>query len=63
MKLDDLELVRRQYETEAGLALRRNAVTRFREGRDAADAALLPAPDVPFRSWTVNAVFVAEKDA
>ncbi len=40
MKLNDQELVRRQYETEAGLAVRLDAVARFREGPDAADTAV-----------------------
>jgi SAM-dependent methyltransferase len=39
MRLNDPELVRRQYETEAGLAVRRDAQLRFREGPDAFDAA------------------------
>lgn len=40
MRLNDPKLVRRQYETEAGLAVRRDAIARFREGPDAADTAL-----------------------
>jgi SAM-dependent methyltransferase len=47
MKLNDPDLVRRQYETEAGLAVRRDAVARFREGPDAVDAALLAAVAAP----------------
>jgi SAM-dependent methyltransferase len=39
VKLNDPELVSRQYETEAGLAVRRDAQLRFREGPDAFDAA------------------------
>jgi SAM-dependent methyltransferase len=39
MRLNDPELVRRQYETEAGLAVRREAQLRFREGPDAFDEA------------------------
>jgi SAM-dependent methyltransferase len=49
MRLNDPELVRRQYETEAGLAVRRGAVARFREGPDAVDAALLAAVAAPAR--------------
>ena len=45
MRLNDPELVRRQYATEAGLAVRRGAVARFREGPDAVDVALLAAVD------------------
>ena len=40
MKLNDPELVRRQYETEAGLATRRDAQNRFLEGENAFDVAL-----------------------
>jgi SAM-dependent methyltransferase len=40
VRLNDPELVRRQYETEAGLAVRRDAQLRFREGPDAFDEAL-----------------------
>jgi SAM-dependent methyltransferase len=47
VKLNDPDLVRRQYETEAGLAVRRDAVERFREGPDAVDAALLAAIAAP----------------
>ncbi len=47
MRLNDPQLVRRQYETEAGLAVRRGAVARFREGPDAVDAALLAAVEAP----------------
>lgn len=47
MKLNDPELVRQQYETEAGLAVRRDAVARFREGPDAVDAALLATVAAP----------------
>lgn len=47
MKLNDPDLVRRQYETEAGLAVRRDAVARFREGPDAVNAALLAAVAAP----------------
>jgi SAM-dependent methyltransferase len=39
-RLDDPELVQRQYATEAGLATRREAQTRFLEGENAFDAAL-----------------------
>jgi SAM-dependent methyltransferase len=39
IRLDDPQLVRRQYETEAGLAVRRDAQLRFREGPDAFDTA------------------------
>jgi SAM-dependent methyltransferase len=39
LRLNDPELVRRQYETEAGLAVRRDAQTRFREGPNALDTA------------------------
>lgn len=39
MRLNDPELVRRQYETEAGLAVRRDAQLRWREGPDAFDTA------------------------
>ena len=47
VRLNDPELVRQQYETEAGLAVRRGAVARFREGPDAVDAALLAAVEAP----------------
>jgi ubiquinone/menaquinone biosynthesis C-methylase UbiE len=47
VRLNDPQLVRRQYETEAGLAVRRGAVARFREGPDAVDAALLAAVEAP----------------
>lgn len=47
MRLNDPELVRQQYETEDGLAVRRGAVARFREGPDAVDAALLAAVTAP----------------
>jgi SAM-dependent methyltransferase len=47
MRLNDPELVRQQYESEAGLAVRRNAVARFREGPDAVDEALLAAVAAP----------------
>jgi ubiquinone/menaquinone biosynthesis C-methylase UbiE len=40
LKLNDPERVRLQYETEAGLATRRDAQTRFRRGPDAFDTAL-----------------------
>lgn len=40
MRLNDPELVRRQYETEAGLAVRRDAQARFRNGPDGFDTAL-----------------------
>jgi SAM-dependent methyltransferase len=40
MKLNDPELVRRQYESEAGLAVRRDAHARFREGPSAFETAL-----------------------
>jgi SAM-dependent methyltransferase len=39
IRLNDPERVRRQYETEAGLAVRRDAQLRFREGPDAFDTA------------------------
>jgi SAM-dependent methyltransferase len=39
-RLDDPELVQRQYATEAGLATRRDAQTRFLEGENAFDVAL-----------------------
>ena len=39
MKLNDPELVRRQYETEAGLEVRRAAQTRYRKGPDGFDTA------------------------
>ena len=39
IRLNDPELVRRQYETEAGLAVRRDSQLRFREGPDAFDTA------------------------
>jgi SAM-dependent methyltransferase len=39
MRLNDPELVRRQYETEAGLAVRREAQRRFRNGPDGFDTA------------------------
>jgi SAM-dependent methyltransferase len=47
VKLNDPDLVRRQYQTEAGLAVRRDAIARFREGPDAVDAALLAAVAAP----------------
>jgi SAM-dependent methyltransferase len=47
VKLNDPDLVRRQYRTEAGLAVRRDAVARFREGPDAVDVALLAAVAAP----------------
>jgi len=47
MKLNDPDLVCRQYQTEAGLGVRRDAVARFREGPDAVDAALLAAVAAP----------------
>jgi len=47
VKLNDPELVRRQYQTEAGLAVRRDAVARFRDGPGAVDAALLAAVAAP----------------
>jgi SAM-dependent methyltransferase len=40
MRLNDPELVRRQYETEAGLAVRRDSQLRFLEGANAFDVAL-----------------------
>ncbi|MGB2875700.1 MAG: class I SAM-dependent methyltransferase [Gaiellaceae bacterium] len=40
IRLNDPELVRRQYETEAGLAVRRDAWARFHEGPDAFEAAV-----------------------
>jgi SAM-dependent methyltransferase len=39
MRLNDPELVRRQYASEDGLAVRRDSQLRFREGPDAFDAA------------------------
>jgi SAM-dependent methyltransferase len=39
VKLNDPEVVRRQYETDQGLAVRRNSQLRFREGPDAFDTA------------------------
>jgi ubiquinone/menaquinone biosynthesis C-methylase UbiE len=39
VKLNDPEVVRRQYETEQGLAVRRDSQLRFREGPDAFDTA------------------------
>lgn len=39
MRLNDPELVRRQYETEDGLEARREAQTRYRQGPDGFDAA------------------------
>jgi SAM-dependent methyltransferase len=40
IRLDDPELVQQQYATEAGLATRRDAQTRFLEGENAFDVAL-----------------------
>jgi SAM-dependent methyltransferase len=40
MKLNDPELVRSQYETEAGLAVRRDTTSRFLDGPNAVDIAL-----------------------
>ena len=40
MRLNDPELVRRQYETEAGLAVRRDSQRRYLEGTNAFDVAL-----------------------
>jgi ubiquinone/menaquinone biosynthesis C-methylase UbiE len=40
VKLNDPALVRRQYETEAGLSTRRDAQTRFLEGTNAFDVAV-----------------------
>ncbi len=40
MKLNDPELVRREYETEAGLAVRRETISRFLEGSNAVETAL-----------------------
>jgi SAM-dependent methyltransferase len=40
MRLNDPELVRQQYETEAGLAARRDAQRRFLDGTNAFDVAL-----------------------
>ena len=40
MRLNDPELVRRQYATEAGLAVRRDSQLRFLEGTNAFDVAL-----------------------
>ena len=39
MRLNDPELVRRQYASENGLAVRRDFQRRFREGPDAFDTA------------------------
>lgn len=46
MRLNDPELVRRQYQTEAGLAVRRDAQRRFREGPDAFDTAFEAVAEV-----------------
>jgi SAM-dependent methyltransferase len=40
MRLNDPDLVRKQYETEGGLAVRRDSQRRFLEGTDAFDVAL-----------------------
>ena len=45
MKLNDPALVRRQYETEKGLAVRRDSQLRFREGPDAFDTAFEAVAD------------------
>jgi SAM-dependent methyltransferase len=45
VRLDDLELVRRQYETESGLAVRREAIASFLDGPNAADVALEAAAE------------------
>jgi SAM-dependent methyltransferase len=55
VKLNDPQLVRRQYETEAGLAVRRAAQLRFREGPDAFDTAFaLVAEAAPRRVLEVG---------
>jgi SAM-dependent methyltransferase len=46
MKLNDPELVRRQYETEAGLAVRRETISRFLEGPNAIEAAVAAVVEV-----------------
>ena len=46
MKLNDPELVRSEYETEAGLAVRRDTISRFLEGPNAVDAALAAVAEV-----------------
>lgn len=46
MRLNDPELVRRQYESEAGLAVRRDFQLRFREGPDAFDVAFAAVVDL-----------------
>jgi SAM-dependent methyltransferase len=46
VRLNDPELVRRQYETEAGLAVRRDTQQRFRRGPDAFDTAFSAVAEV-----------------
>ena len=46
MRLNDPELVRRQYETEAGLAVRREAQQRYRKGPDGFDVAFAAVAEV-----------------
>ena len=46
MRLNDPTLVRRQYETEDGLAVRRDAQSRFLEGENAFDVALAAVVEV-----------------
>jgi SAM-dependent methyltransferase len=46
MKLNDPELVRRQYETEEGLAVRRETISRFLEGPNAVEIALAAVAEV-----------------
>jgi SAM-dependent methyltransferase len=46
VRLNDPESVRRQYENEAGLAVRRETIASFREGPDAFDAAFQAVVEV-----------------
>jgi len=46
VRLDDPELVRRQYETESGLAVRGAAIASFLDGPNAADVALQAVAEV-----------------
>jgi SAM-dependent methyltransferase len=46
MRLNDPDLVRRQYASEDGLAVRRDSQLRFREGPDAFDAAFAAVAEV-----------------
>ncbi len=46
MRLNDPELVRREYETETGLAVRRETISRFLEGPNAVDTALAAVSEV-----------------